>query len=90
MCCKITLTFTSVIQSIELNYLGPLQGQIPGLDTTFIDFVYTPTTFTRAEAIVRFTTNEFRNEPVLCKLRGDALPSQFDVRAALAKIENRQ
>eukprot|EP00347_Sterkiella_histriomuscorum_P018462 403345428 len=89
--CPISFKYDiEVLQDNTDVYIRPLSGNIPGLETTYIDIVYTPTTFTRAECLVKFTTNEFNNHPIICKIKGDALPSQLDVRAALQKIENRQ
>ncbi len=61
----------------------PERGVLEAMQTTLIEVVYAPATFTHAECIVKFKTNEFENEPIVCRIYGNALPSQLDVRAAL-------
>ena len=44
-----------------LTILDTLTGEILGLQTTIIDILYTPTTFTTAEAEISFRTTEFNS-----------------------------
>jgi len=74
---------------LKLNlYLEPLWGTIKALEQTVITATYRPSTFTNAEAEILFKTSEFEHEPVLCKVNGNALPTNIDVRQALQRLEN--
>ncbi len=39
--------------------IGPMTGDILGMQSTFIEVIYTPSTYTTAEAEISFRTTEF-------------------------------
>ena len=41
---------------------------------TKVEVIFTPTTFTTAEAEIAFRTTEFDSQPVICRIVGNALP----------------
>jgi|LauGreDrversion4_2_1035121.scaffolds.fasta_scaffold874365_1 hypothetical protein len=50
-----------------------------GMQQTMIEINYTPSTFTTAEAEIKFRTTEFDSQPVLCRIVGNALPTRQNV-----------
>lgn len=52
--------------------IEPLFGDIKGMNKTFIDVIYNPTSFSTANAEAHFRTTEFGSEPWLCKITGSA------------------
>ena len=52
--------------------IEPLFGDIKGMNKTFIDVIYNPSSFSTANAEVYFRTTEFGSEPWLCKITGSA------------------
>lgn len=44
-----------------------------------VEINYTPSTFTTAEAEIKFRTTEFDSQPILCRIVGNALPTRQNV-----------
>ena len=55
--------------------IEPLFGDIKGMSKTFIDIIYTPSSFSTANAEVSIRTTEFGSESWICKITGSARPS---------------
>lgn len=50
-----------------------------GMQQTMIEINYTPSTFTTAEAEIKFRTTEFDSQPILCRIVGNALPTRQNI-----------
>ena len=55
-------------------HVSPLIGDVLGLQTTSIDFTYTPNSFSTAEAEIEIKTTEFDSEPKMIRITGSAAP----------------
>jgi len=53
-----------------------LVGDVLGLQTTSIDFVYTPRSYSTAEAEIEIKTTEFDSQPKKIRITGSAAPKQ--------------
>jgi len=58
----------------EIQIIAPLQGEITGNLTTYLDFSYQPMSFATAEAEISIRTTEFDSEPRLVRIVGNAAP----------------
>ena len=54
--------------------ISPLYGDILGMETTSIDFVFTPKSFSTAEAEIEIKTTEFDSKPKRIRITGNAAP----------------
>ena len=55
-------------------HVSPLMGDIAGLQTTNIDFIYNPRTHSTAECEIEVRTTEFDSEPKRIRIVGSAAP----------------
>jgi hypothetical protein len=77
-----TLKSLSLIQTSKsvlpiskvINNVGPLSGDILGMQSTILEVYYTPSTYTTAEAEISFRTTEFDSSSKICRIVGSALP----------------
>ena len=60
-----------------------MTADIKGLSKTDIEVVYTPTTYTTAEALIEFRTTEFDSKPVHTTIMASAAPTQTNVRKGM-------
>ena len=56
-------------------HVSPLAGDILGLQTTSIDFVYNPKSFSTAECEIMVRTTEFDSKPHLIRVVGNSAPA---------------
>ena len=56
-------------------HISPLCGDIQGLQTTAIDFIYNPRTLSTAECEIEIKTTEFDSQPKMIRIVGSAAPS---------------
>ena len=56
--------------------ISPLVGDILGLQTTSIDFIFTPKSYSTAEAEIEIRTTEFDSQPKTIRIMGSAAPKQ--------------
>ena len=56
--------------------ISPLVGDILGLQTTSIDFIFTPKSYSTAEAEIMIKTSEFDSQPKTIRIMGSAAPKQ--------------
>ena len=61
-------------------------GDILGLQTTSIDFVYTPKSFSTAEAEIQIRTTEFDSQPKTIRITGSAAPGAGMTVAMRSKV----
>ena len=54
--------------------VSPLMGDILGLQTTSIDFIYTPKSYSTAEMELEIKTTEFDSQPKRIRVTGSAAP----------------
>ena len=55
-------------------HVSPLMGDFLGLQTTSIDFSYSPRTNATAECEIEIRTTEFDSQPKLIRIVGNAAP----------------
>ena len=56
--------------------ISPLFGDILGLQTTSIDFTFTPKSYSTAEAEIEVRTTEFDSQPKKIRITGSAAPGK--------------
>ena len=78
--CPVSFEYTiDIVQPHPEIHISPLQGDITGLQTTPIDFHYTPKTFTTAESLIKIRTSEFDSEDKFIRIIGNAQPANQTV-----------
>lgn len=55
-------------------HISPIQGDILGLQTTCINFNFTPKSYSTAEAEIEIKTTEFDSQPKKIRITGSAAP----------------
>lgn len=55
-------------------HISPLHGDILGLQTTSIDFIFTPKSYSTAEAEIEIKTTEFDSKPHRISITGSSAP----------------
>ena len=61
-------------------HVSPLTGDIPGLQTTLIDFTYNPKSNSTAECEIEVRTSEFDSQPKRIRIVGNAAPAALPPR----------
>lgn len=64
-----------------------MSAEIRGLSKTDIEVIYTPTTYTTAEAQIEFRTTEFDSRPVHTTIMASAAPTQTNIRKGMNESE---
>jgi len=67
--------------------LEPLAGEIVGLQTTQVEIIYTPSTFTTAEAVIKIRTTEFDSEQHTIRIVGSSQPVKLNVRTGQVELD---
>jgi hypothetical protein len=55
--------------------INPQQGDIWGLESTYIDVTYTPQSYNVLSAEIRLKTTEFDSEYRYCRIIGNSMPA---------------